>query len=161
MKLLVVDLYITVFDFLSFAMDWYGSSSKRFKASFNQNFTTESTKKVNAVKSVLARIRQEATQATQDRIQDTREGVEIVHQGVTSIDAKMENMTQELQDLKQHLMSSSRTGRQNDIDPSMLMQELVEGVAMWMLGQKATQSLLATGQARKYRRLSLILFFSC
>ncbi|KAF7502672.1 hypothetical protein GJ744_005285 [Endocarpon pusillum] len=60
-KILVVGLYIQIFQFLGHAMKWYQSWKSRFKAMLNRDFyDTNIEAKVASIKGLVTRIRQEA-----------------------------------------------------------------------------------------------------
>ena len=76
MKKLVVMLYLKYFRFLCHAMDWLTSRSKRFKAALNQNFYNRQVEeKVVEIKSIVAKIQQEASLQTQGVIEATHSQV--------------------------------------------------------------------------------------
>lgn len=70
MRRFVVKLYDKMFDFLATAMEWYQSRTRRFRSALNQNYDETLSSKVDAIRSVLGRIRQEAEHITQARIHE-------------------------------------------------------------------------------------------
>ncbi|GAB1318176.1 Fungal N-terminal domain-containing protein [Madurella fahalii] len=61
MRLLVVELYVAVFNLLCNAMNWYGGSGKRrFMKSFRQDYTEDIMKNTEKVQESLGHIRLKA-----------------------------------------------------------------------------------------------------
>ncbi|KAM0253304.1 hypothetical protein ACHAQJ_007358 [Trichoderma viride] len=158
MKLLVVDLYVAVFNFLCAAMDWYESRLNRFKASLNQNYATKIDQNVLDIKKVLDRIRLEADQVTQDRVQDTQQTIKSVDKGVKDVGHGIEGINEKLREVRE-LLAAGQRSREMDIESQLV--EFRRELLKMMLGYDATQSLLATGQATEYnQRMATIRAFA-
>ena len=141
MRVLVVELYVTLFDFLCDVMEWFGgSSTRRAIKSFRHGYEEEITKKTDRVKEVLGRIRLEASQATQVRVQDT-------HQDVRGLQHTVEFMSKKIGTLEELLETVGKKDRDSPATSTAGLEKLAE---QWLLilGQKAMRSLVATGEAQ-------------
>ncbi|KAI0850006.1 hypothetical protein F5Y00DRAFT_268768 [Daldinia vernicosa] len=154
MKNSVVGLYVAVFDFLCDAIDWYSNKSRRFRNAFNKNSAADIDKIVGSVKKAVERIRLEADQVTQDRVQDIQQGVSSVQLITTQTERGVVEINQRMKLLREEVLADN-TGRQEDRevgrDTNKLLHELRDLVFL-ALGDNATSSLLATGQATKYQQ---------
>ena len=71
-KQTIVTLYVQVFQFLCYAMNFYHSRKSRIKASFNQNFYNDEVKKmVSEMQLSVQHIRRESELIAQARIENT------------------------------------------------------------------------------------------
>lgn len=144
MTFLVVDLCISIFDFLIAAMDWYESKLVRFKAAFNQKYSAD-IKQLDMVNKAVSRIRLEAKQATEDRVQNTQQ--------------RMRKVGQEIDHIKERLDAAGKETRDSDMDD--VKDRLAKMKLMLVeLGKTTQQVLYATGQAARHSQcFSLSSFF--
>ncbi|KAI1504178.1 hypothetical protein F5X99DRAFT_372746 [Biscogniauxia marginata] len=76
---LVIEFYISVFEFLCFAMSWYKSKKRRVMGAINKNFNEDEVdSKVNAIQDVLKKLSREANLVAQGRIQDIHKDVRYI-----------------------------------------------------------------------------------
>lgn len=112
MKTLVVDLYVEVFDFLCFTMQWYQSRFTRFKKAFNQNYASGVENKVQKIRNVVTSIKEAAEQATQARVKYACDEIGKVSQNLTAVsdqyrhdgirtEEKLEQIAKQMGDLQQ------------------------------------------------------------
>ncbi|KAL8301368.1 hypothetical protein RB593_000266 [Gaeumannomyces tritici] len=124
-----MELYVLIFDFLCQAMEWFQNPRHRFMASFNQGYGVKVDGNAAGIKKVVARIKLEAEQTTQQRVQHTELGVS--------------SILDEVQALRR--ASDKRDEALHGIDARL--QELSSQIK---LGLMARESLLATGQQVNY-----------
>ncbi|KAK4246011.1 hypothetical protein C7999DRAFT_15812 [Corynascus novoguineensis] len=139
MRLLVVDLYVAVFDFLCDAMDWYGGSRrKRFMGSLRQDYTDDINRNTSKVQGVLARIRLEADQATQSRVRDS-------HQDVRHLRDGQEFLSRRLDVIEELLVTAGNKNRDDLIASKARLDSLADQFLL-VLGEKAMRTLVANGR---------------
>lgn len=142
MRLLVVDLYVAVFDFLCDAMDWYrGSSTRRLMGSFRQDYADDINKGTGKVNEALARIRLKADQATQFRVQDTHQDMRYVRDGLGSISRRLET-------IEERLVAAGEKDREDPAASRATLKDLAERLLL-LLGQEATRALIANGESQR------------
>lgn len=129
MKVLVVNFYIEVFDFLCHSMEWYQKPALRFRASVNKNFYERELKgRIDKVDEAIGRIEQEVKQTTQERVQRFEQA------GFTMYDL---------------LKDVSDKSRESNVAIEDKFDTIVSALQV-ILGNQAKQTLLAAGQQEVY-----------
>ncbi|GAB1312438.1 Exocyst complex component Sec10 [Madurella fahalii] len=160
MRLLVVELYVAVFSLLFDAMDWYGVRKRRFTKSFRLDYAEDILKNTEKVQEALGRIRLKAEQATQFTVRDTYQAVQDTYRGLQSmvesaVNSAVESATEKV---AERLLAAAEKSRKDFFAPTAALKDVNENLKL-ILGQNATRTLIANGQAQQVSGASDAAFF--
>lgn len=94
-----VDIYLSIFEFLCFAMSWYGSRGKMFWSAINKNFIDNDVNpRIDAVKEAVARFYDETKFVTFDEVHK-------IAPQVDHLSSEVSNLKSDFSDMRHNLMS--------------------------------------------------------